>query len=91
MYWQVGEAPEDIRSVLQQRSRWAKGHFQVMFFLQENGSSNDLSLDFVADHTNSSSGRGWALMHKLKLLCCLGLVLKHQCDVIASVTVVNVA
>jgi cellulose synthase/poly-beta-1,6-N-acetylglucosamine synthase-like glycosyltransferase len=28
---QEGEAPEEVRAVLQQRSRWAKGHFQVFF------------------------------------------------------------
>jgi cellulose synthase/poly-beta-1,6-N-acetylglucosamine synthase-like glycosyltransferase len=26
---QEGEAPEEIGAVLQQRSRWAKGHMQV--------------------------------------------------------------
>jgi cellulose synthase/poly-beta-1,6-N-acetylglucosamine synthase-like glycosyltransferase len=26
---QVGEAPEELRNVLRQRSRWTKGHMQV--------------------------------------------------------------
>jgi hypothetical protein len=28
-YVAEGEAPEDIRQVFQQRSRWTKGHYQV--------------------------------------------------------------
>jgi endoglucanase len=31
-YLAVGEAPEQLRNCFQQRSRWAKGHFQVRFF-----------------------------------------------------------
>lgn len=27
----AGEAPEEAGAILQQRSRWAKGHFQVFF------------------------------------------------------------
>lgn len=27
--WQVGEAPEEVRAVMRQRSRWCKGHMQV--------------------------------------------------------------
>lgn len=30
-YLAIGEAPEDVRQCFQQRSRWAKGHFQVIF------------------------------------------------------------
>jgi len=30
-YLAVGEAPDQIRNCFQQRSRWCKGHFQVMF------------------------------------------------------------
>lgn len=30
-YLAVGEAPEEVRNCFQQRSRWAKGHFQVFF------------------------------------------------------------
>ncbi|KAL6758953.1 hypothetical protein V8C86DRAFT_3133889, partial [Haematococcus lacustris] len=30
-YIAVGEAPEEIRNVFRQRSRWTKGHFQVFF------------------------------------------------------------
>lgn len=30
-YLAVGEAPEDVRAVMRQRSRWCKGHFQVFF------------------------------------------------------------
>lgn len=26
---QVGEAPEEVRAVMRQRSRWCKGHMQV--------------------------------------------------------------
>jgi cellulose synthase/poly-beta-1,6-N-acetylglucosamine synthase-like glycosyltransferase len=28
-YLAVGEAPEELRNVLRQRSRWTKGHMQV--------------------------------------------------------------
>lgn len=28
-YLAIGEAPEEVRNCFQQRSRWAKGHFQV--------------------------------------------------------------
>ena len=28
---QVGEAPEEVRAVMRQRSRWTKGHMQVFF------------------------------------------------------------
>jgi cellulose synthase/poly-beta-1,6-N-acetylglucosamine synthase-like glycosyltransferase len=28
-YLAVGEAPAELRNILRQRSRWAKGHFQV--------------------------------------------------------------
>jgi cellulose synthase/poly-beta-1,6-N-acetylglucosamine synthase-like glycosyltransferase len=27
----VGEAPEELRNVMRQRSRWTKGHMQVFF------------------------------------------------------------
>lgn len=30
-YLAVGEAPDEVRNCFQQRSRWAKGHFQVFF------------------------------------------------------------
>ena len=30
-YLAVGEAPEELRNVLRQRSRWTKGHRQVFF------------------------------------------------------------
>lgn len=30
-YIAAGEAPEEIRNVLRQRSRWTKGHYQVFF------------------------------------------------------------
>ncbi|PSC71157.1 Six-hairpin glycosidase [Micractinium conductrix] len=30
-YLAIGEAPEEVRNCFQQRSRWAKGHFQVFF------------------------------------------------------------
>lgn len=30
-YLAVGEAPDDLRNAFQQRSRWAKGHFQLFF------------------------------------------------------------
>lgn len=30
-YLAIGEAPDDIRNCFQQRSRWAKGHFQLFF------------------------------------------------------------
>ncbi|KAK9865087.1 hypothetical protein WJX84_007198 [Apatococcus fuscideae] len=30
-YLAVGEAPDQIRNCFQQRSRWTKGHFQIMF------------------------------------------------------------
>lgn len=30
-YLAVGEAPDDLRNCFQQRSRWAKGHFQLFF------------------------------------------------------------
>lgn len=33
-YLAVGEAPDQIRNCFQQRSRWCKGHFQVMFSKQ---------------------------------------------------------
>ena len=29
-YLAVGEAPEQLRNCFQQRSRWCKGHFQIM-------------------------------------------------------------
>jgi cellulose synthase/poly-beta-1,6-N-acetylglucosamine synthase-like glycosyltransferase len=29
LYLATGEAPEEIRNVFRQRSRWTKGHFQV--------------------------------------------------------------
>jgi cellulose synthase/poly-beta-1,6-N-acetylglucosamine synthase-like glycosyltransferase len=32
----VGEAPEEVRNCFQQRSRWAKGHFQVFFNRKHN-------------------------------------------------------
>ena len=28
-YLAVGEAPEELRNILRQRSRWTKGHMQV--------------------------------------------------------------
>jgi cellulose synthase/poly-beta-1,6-N-acetylglucosamine synthase-like glycosyltransferase len=28
---QVGEAPDEVRGVMRQRSRWCKGHMQVFF------------------------------------------------------------
>lgn len=28
---QVGEAPDEIRNVCRQRSRWTKGHMQIFF------------------------------------------------------------
>ncbi len=31
LYLAEGEAPEEIRNVFRQRSRWNKGHFQVFF------------------------------------------------------------
>ncbi len=30
-YLAVGEAPEQVRNCFQQRSRWCKGHYQVIF------------------------------------------------------------
>lgn len=30
-YLVVGEAPEQVRNCFQQRSRWCKGHFQIVF------------------------------------------------------------
>ncbi|KAK9823799.1 hypothetical protein WJX72_005584 [[Myrmecia] bisecta] len=30
-YLAIGEAPDEIRNCYQQRSRWTKGHFQIMF------------------------------------------------------------
>ncbi|CAL5228455.1 g11593 [Coccomyxa viridis] len=33
-YLAVGEAPEEVRNCFQQRSRWTKGHFQIMFSRQ---------------------------------------------------------
>jgi endoglucanase len=30
-YLVIGEAPEQVRNCFQQRSRWAKGHFQIVF------------------------------------------------------------
>ncbi|CAL8466081.1 g5617 [Coccomyxa elongata] len=30
-YLAVGEAPDEVRNCFQQRSRWCKGHFQIMF------------------------------------------------------------
>ncbi|KAK9785110.1 hypothetical protein WJX73_006875 [Symbiochloris irregularis] len=30
-YLAIGEAPDQVRNCFQQRSRWAKGHFQVVF------------------------------------------------------------
>lgn len=35
-YLAVGEAPDDVRNCFQQRSRWAKGHFQVFFSSKHN-------------------------------------------------------
>lgn len=40
---QEGEAPEEIGAVLQQRSRWAKGHMQVLakhFHLRQHINAN---------------------------------------------------
>ena len=33
-YLAVGEAPEQVRNCFQQRSRWCKGHYQVIFSRQ---------------------------------------------------------
>ncbi len=33
-YLAVGEAPEELRNILRQRSRWTKGHMQVFFSLK---------------------------------------------------------
>lgn len=33
-YLAIGEAPEQVRNCFQQRSRWCKGHFQVVFSWQ---------------------------------------------------------
>ena len=30
-YLAIGEAPDQIRNCYQQRSRWCKGHFQIIF------------------------------------------------------------
>lgn len=30
-YLAIGEAPEEVRNCMQQRSRWAKGHFQLFY------------------------------------------------------------
>jgi cellulose synthase/poly-beta-1,6-N-acetylglucosamine synthase-like glycosyltransferase len=30
-YLAVGEAPDEIRNVCRQRSRWTKGHMQIFF------------------------------------------------------------
>jgi cellulose synthase/poly-beta-1,6-N-acetylglucosamine synthase-like glycosyltransferase len=30
-YLAIGEAPHEVRNMYQQRSRWTKGHFQIMF------------------------------------------------------------
>ena len=35
-YLAVGEAPSGVRNCFQQRSRWAKGHFQLVFSLAHN-------------------------------------------------------
>ena len=32
----IGEAPEEVRNCFQQRSRWAKGHFQLFFSYKHN-------------------------------------------------------
>ena len=33
-YLAEGEAPDEVRNIFQQRSRWTKGHFQVFFSLE---------------------------------------------------------
>ena len=30
-YLAIGEAPDQVRNCYQQRSRWCKGHFQIIF------------------------------------------------------------
>ncbi len=30
-YLAIGEAPEEVRNVFRQRSRWTKGHYQVRY------------------------------------------------------------
>ncbi len=30
-YLAIGEAPDQVRNCFQQRSRWTKGHFQIIF------------------------------------------------------------
>ncbi|KAL6757888.1 nucleotide-diphospho-sugar transferase [Haematococcus lacustris] len=44
LYLAVGEAPEEIRNVFRQRSRWTKGHFQV--FLSHRNPMLNMRLPF---------------------------------------------